>query len=74
MSRTILQYNLLAFIASFLRVTDEDSLSQIAQYDPGSVFGFALKGTNFYLFIRSLTNEYGQLQMFCMCITSVTLG
>ena len=29
---TKLQYNLLAFITSFLRVTDEDSLSDIAQY------------------------------------------
>ena len=32
-----LQYNLLAFIASLLRVVDEDSLSEIAQYDPRSV-------------------------------------
>ena len=32
-----LQFNLLAFIASLLRVADEDSLSEIALYDPRAV-------------------------------------
>ena len=33
-----LHYNRLALIANLLRVTDEDSLSEIAQYDLNSVF------------------------------------
>ena len=33
-----LQYHLLAFIASLLRITDEDTLSEIAQYDTRYVF------------------------------------
>ena len=35
---TKLKYNLLAFIANLLWVTDEDSLPEIAQYDPSPVF------------------------------------
>ena len=35
---TKLQYSFLAFIASILMVTDKDSLSEVAQYVPRSVF------------------------------------
>ena len=35
-----LQYNLLAFIASLLRVTDKELLIEITQYDPSSVYAF----------------------------------
>ena len=34
----VLQYNRLAFIANLLRVTGEDSLFEITQYDPRYVF------------------------------------
>ena len=45
---------LLAFIACLLRVTGEDSVSEIAQYDTHSGFEcvIAFKGTNFYTFIH----------------------
>ena len=45
-----LQYNPLTFIASLLRVTDEDSLSEMTHALSLSVF-IAFKGTNFYIFI-----------------------
>ena len=44
-------YNL-AFIASLLRVTDEDSLSEIVQYDTCSSVFIAFKGTNFIFLLK----------------------
>ena len=48
---TISEYNILAFIASLhvLRVNDEDLLSEVAQYDPLSVF------EGFHCFQRNYT-------------------
>ena len=49
-----LQCSLLACIVRVLRVTDEDSLFKIAEYDPRSLslsVIIAFKGTNFYIFI-----------------------
>ena len=46
---------LLAFIASLLKFTDEDSLSKIGLYDPHTVFECShyFKGSNFYDFIQN---------------------
>ena len=47
----IAEYNLLTFIASVLRVTDEELLFKIAQCGPCESF-IAFKGTYFYIFIQ----------------------
>ena len=50
---------ILAFIAGLLRVTDEDSLSQLAQNGPLFLLNVftAFKGTNFYIFILMLRQK-----------------
>ena len=74
-----LHYNLLAFIASSLRVTDEDSVSEIVQYDPRFVFEcfhcnfvFSLTevfvNTELYVVRHSLSNYFCISVFVSVCI------